>query len=160
MSPWNMSPRSFEYNKEVLRNQCVLTDPFSMTLLSIITALEHCSQIISQKWPQVFLNGPCRSKVKKQTCEKNKIYIYNAMIKSSQNINVKSCTFCFRWSTDLFNEYLCRRWHLHCVYDTVPEKECKLFGLLPPWLNLHWCSHFRSFQVLPDCDRLKPDERP
>lgn len=40
----------------------VLTDPFSMTLLSIITALEHCSQIISQKWPQVFRRGPCADK--------------------------------------------------------------------------------------------------
>lgn len=48
------------------RCSSVLTDPFSMTLLSIITALEPCSQIISQKWPQVFLKGPCRSKVK--TC--------------------------------------------------------------------------------------------
>lgn len=35
------------------------TKPFSITLLSMITALERCSQIISQKWPQVFLKGPC-----------------------------------------------------------------------------------------------------
>lgn len=50
-------------------------------------------------------------------------------------------------------------WHLQCLCYTIPEKGCKLFGLLPPWLNLHWCSHFQSFQVLPDCDHLKPDKR-
>lgn len=49
--------------------------------------------------------------------------------------------------------------HLQCLCHTIPEKGCKLFGLLPPWLNLHWCSHFQSFQVLPDCDHLKPDKR-
>lgn len=93
--------------------------------------------------------------------QKNEMYTEKknpVVIKSSQNIKVKSCTVFFHWSTDLFNVYLCWHWHLHCLYDTVPEKECKLFGLLPPWLNLHWCSHFQSFQVLPDCDHLKPDE--
>lgn len=40
----------------------ILTDPFSMTLLSIITALVPCSQIISQKWPQVWVKGPWGSK--------------------------------------------------------------------------------------------------
>lgn len=30
-----------------------------MTLLSMMTALVFCSQIMSQKWPQVFLRGPC-----------------------------------------------------------------------------------------------------
>lgn len=49
--------------------------------------------------------------------------------------------------------------HVQCLCYTIPEKGCKLFGLPPPWLNLHWCSHFQSFQVLPDCDHLKPDKR-
>lgn len=40
-----------------------------------------------------------------------------------------------------------------------PEKECKLFGLLPLQLNLHWCSRFLSVRVLPDCDRLMGDHR-
>lgn len=38
----------------------VLTEPFSITLLSMMTALVFCSQIMSQKWPHVFLRGPCR----------------------------------------------------------------------------------------------------
>lgn len=49
-----------------LRCERVLTDPFSITLLSMITALEHCSQIISQKWPQVFLRGPWRTMFRKK----------------------------------------------------------------------------------------------
>lgn len=39
---------------------CVLTEPFSMTRLSMMTAFVFCSQTMSQKWPQVFLRGPCR----------------------------------------------------------------------------------------------------
>lgn len=46
---------------------CVLTEPFSMTLLSMMTALVFCSQIMSQKWPQVFLRGPCRKQTHTQT---------------------------------------------------------------------------------------------
>lgn len=103
----------------------VLTDPFSMTLLSIITALEHCSQIISQKWPQVFLKGPCRHQAKK-------------------------C------SSDHLRVHLRRHWHLRRLH--APEKGCTPFGLLPSWLNSRWCSHFQSFEVLPDCDHLKADE--
>lgn len=38
----------------------MLTEPFSITLLSMMTALVFCSQIMSQKWPHVFLRGPCR----------------------------------------------------------------------------------------------------
>lgn len=35
-----------------------LTEPFSITLLSMMTALVFCSQIMSQKCPHVFLRGP------------------------------------------------------------------------------------------------------
>lgn len=38
---------------------CVsLTEPFSITRFSITTPRQRCSHTISQKWPQVFGNGP------------------------------------------------------------------------------------------------------
>lgn len=40
----------------------VLTEPFSITLFSMMTALVFCSQIMSQKWPHVLLRGPCRQR--------------------------------------------------------------------------------------------------
>ncbi len=35
-----------------------LTEPFSITRFSITTPRQRCSHTISQKWPQVFGNGP------------------------------------------------------------------------------------------------------
>lgn len=49
---------------------CVLTDPFSMTLLSMMTAFVFCSQIMSQKWPEVFLRGPCEQNSHKNSDHK------------------------------------------------------------------------------------------
>lgn len=109
----------------------VLTDPFSMTLLSIITALEHCSQIISQKWPQVFRKGPCADK---------DVYW--------SDFSGFSCKIIVSLIHNIITDTL-------LIFISIPEKECTLFLLPPPWLNLHWCSHFQSFQVLPDCDHLE-----
>lgn len=38
----------------------LLTDPFSITLLSMTTPLLFCSHTISQKWPHVLGKGPCK----------------------------------------------------------------------------------------------------
>lgn len=42
-----------------------LTDPFSITLLSMTTPLLFCSHTISQKWPHVLGKGPCKYTIHK-----------------------------------------------------------------------------------------------
>lgn len=93
-----------------------------------MTALEHCCQIINQKWPQVFLKGPCGHK--------------------HQHSHV-ACT-CVHHS-HMFITVTCS----HRANPVLPERGCRLAGLPRPWQDWHWCSHFQSFQVSPDCDRLQ-----
>ena len=69
-----------------------LTVPFSMTRLSMTTALVFCCHTISQKSPHVFSSGPCREQT-----------ILNIIITITVIIVIKATLLCIYWQAFQFH---------------------------------------------------------
>lgn len=117
-----------------------------------MTALVFCSQIMSQKWPHVFLRGPCgqqrhvkhtnvRWPQEQKPCGES-----DATGKNPGDAE-RLLGASRRGLTGIF------------LNNPLPESICN-FSELPPWRSgWRWCSRCPCSSAWPDCDRLQGGKR-